>query len=370
MNKLVNRSNNLFFVRCTLYLNYVFVLAIVLAYLSSFIDPNLYWGFSFFGLSYPLLVIANLIFILIWIYLRQAYFLLSLFIILIGYSHIGKYIQFSNSDSDDSKKNAINIISYNVQNFSKDNSGIFDKDVQEKTFQFLEEQNADIVCIQEYSYTGENIYASHAQLKDRLEANNYFYESYFKPGQGRVVGLVSFSRYPIVGKGIFELEAMRKFGIYTDLKIAEDTIRLYNIHLESIRLNADDYLYLTNTSSDQSDYKGDTRKIVRKIRMAFMKRANQVNLLNKHIQESPYPVVICGDFNDTPVSYTYHQIASKYQDAFVCNGSGLGNTLIGKLPAFRIDYVLYDKSFTTLSYEEMNIKLSDHFPLKSSFSIQ
>lgn len=370
MSKLSSHSDFLFFIQCILYLNYVFIVALILAYLSNFIDPNTLWLFSFFGLAYPLFLIANLFFVLLWIYLRKPYFLLSLFVILLGYGYIGKYIQFSTSEKEVISKNEINILSFNVQNFSKEHSGIFDKKVQEKTFKFLEEQNADIVCIQEFSYTGENIYASHAQLKKRLKANNYLYESYFKPTQGRVVGMVSFSRFPIVGKGTFDIEDTRKFGIYTDLKIAKDTIRLYNIHLESIRLNAEDYTYLTSNSDNESDYTGDTRKIVKKLMRAFKKRAKQVNLLSKHIKESPYPVVISGDFNDTPVSYTYHQLASNYQDAFIYNGSGIGKTLMGKLPAFRIDYVLYDKSFTSLSYEEMNIELSDHFPIKSSFSIQ
>lgn len=370
MSKLGNSSSSNFFIRCTLYLNYVFVTAIVLSYLSNFINPNFIWIFSFFGILYPLFLIANLFFILVWIYLRKPYFFLSLFVILLGCGHIGKYLQFSFTDSDSINNRAINILSFNVQNFSKEHSGVFNKEVQEKTFQFLEEQNADIVCIQEYSYAGENIYASHAQLKKRLRSNNYLYESYFKPGQGKVVGLVSFSRYPIVGKGIFDMEDTRKFGIFTDLKIHHDTIRVYNIHLESIRLNADDYIYLTSNSTRETDYKGNARLVVKKMIMAYKKRARQVDVLQKHIKDSPYPIIISGDFNDTPVSYTYHQLASNYQDAFACKGSGIGNTLIGKIPAFRIDYVLYDKSFTPLSYEEINIELSDHYPIKSSFSIQ
>lgn len=365
MSKLASRSNSLFLIKCTLYLNYVFVLALGLSYLSNFVNPNSVWILSFFGLTYPLIFIANLFFILLWLIHRKPYFLLSLFIILIGYGHIGKYIQFSGSSTEKLNKNNINILSFNVQNFSKNYSGVFDKEVQEKTFQFLEEQNADIVCIQEYSYAGENIYASHSQLKKRLKADNYLYESYFKPGQGKVVGLVSFSRYPIVGKGIFSLKETRKFGIYTDLIIAKDTIRLYNIHLESIRLNSDDYMY-----TNKDGYTGKTTQIVKKLMLAYKKRAKQVNVLRKHIKDSPFPVIICGDFNDTPVSYTYHQLASNFKDAFICNGHGIGNSLIGKIPAFRIDYILYDKSFNSWSYEEIKIELSDHYPVKSSFSIQ
>ena len=367
---LVKRKESMFFIRYTLYLNYVFIGALFMAYLANYINPNMFWGFSFFGLTYPIILILNILFIFVWVYLRKIYLLLSLFAILIGYNHIGEYLQFANPDVSSQNKEIINVLSFNAQNFSKEYSGVYNKGIQEEAFQFLEEQNADIVCIQEYSYAGEHIYASHAQLKERLKSDNYLFESYFSPKQGRVVGMVSFSRFPIVGKGIFDIEETRKFGIYTDLKIKEDTIRLYNIHLESIRLNSDDYSYLTQSADEETNYKGDTRKIVVKLKEAFKRRAKQVDVLRKHMDESPYPVIICGDFNDTPVSYTYHQLASNFQDAFVSHGSGLGKTLIGKVPAFRIDYILYDEAFTPLSYEEVYVNLSDHYPIKSSFSIQ
>jgi endonuclease/exonuclease/phosphatase family metal-dependent hydrolase len=88
------------------------------------------------------------------------------------------------------------------------------------------------------------------------------------------------------------------------------------------------------------------------------------------MNKSPYPVIICGDFNDTPVSYAYHQLTSNYQDAFECCGNGIGKTLKGKIPAFRIDYVIYDNNFTPLSYQELKVNLSDHYPVKSEFVIK
>jgi hypothetical protein len=247
-------------VRFVLYLNYIFVVALILSYLASFISPKTMWVFGLLGLSYPFILLANVCFVAIWIVMRKSYFLISVLAILIGFGFIGKYYQKNKTIKSVDQK-SYSIFSFNVHNFSKNYSGVYNKKVQSEIFQFIENQDADIVCLQEFCYAGRNVYASHAQLKGRLRANNYLFESYFNPQKSKVFGMVSYSRFPIVGKGIFDMKDTRKFGIYTDLKIKEDTVRLYNIHLESIRLNYTDYSYVTGINVSDSAYQANTKQI-------------------------------------------------------------------------------------------------------------
>jgi len=111
-----------------------------------------------------------------------------------------------------------------------------------------------------------------------------------------------------------------------------------------------------------------TKRIFYKFKTAFQKRALQVNIVSEHIKDSPYPVIVCGDFNDTPVSYTYHQISKNLNDAFSETGSGIGRTYANILPAFRIDYILYDDFFDSHNYIIHTIEISDHYPISCYFS--
>ncbi len=365
MIKLFKEHNDSFLSKFALYINYFFAFALILSYLSCHISPEKIWFLALFGLAYPFILVFNIAFFIGWLILGKRHFFISLLVIILGYNHIGQYYQRKGEVID--AENPYSILSFNVHNFSRNYSGLYNKQAQKENFQFIENQNTDIVCIQEFCYSGDNRYASHTQLKNRLGAENYFFESYFKPKKNKVLGMVTYSKFPIVGKGIFEMKGTRKFGIYTDLKIYNDTVRLYNIHLKSIRLNYADYSYVTGINVNDKKYEGNTKQIIGKLKRSSKTRAKQVDILKAHMDNCIFPFIVCGDFNDTPCSYTYQVLANGLSDAFVENGKGLGKTLKGKLPAFRIDYILYDDVFTPLSYDELRINLSDHFPVKSKF---
>jgi endonuclease/exonuclease/phosphatase family metal-dependent hydrolase len=107
-----------------------------------------------------------------------------------------------------------------------------------------------------------------------------------------------------------------------------------------------------------------------RLKDAFIRRAKQANILSKKITATPYPTIVCGDFNDTPVSYTYHKIKGNLNDAFMEAGSGIGNTYVGNFPSYRIDYFLYSNDFKVKNYKVPHIKLSDHYPIVCEFIIQ
>jgi endonuclease/exonuclease/phosphatase family metal-dependent hydrolase len=151
----------------------------------------------------------------------------------------------------------------------------------------------------------------------------------------------------------------------------KDTFRVYNCHLQSIQLNHEHYQFM-----DSLKFRYDNQQIEEikdisfRLRDAFIKRAAQADIIAAHLSSCPHPVIICGDFNDTPVSYTYRTIKDGLQDAFSGSGWGLGRTYNGKFPSFRIDYILHSESIEALFFSREKVKLSDHFPIISYLKLK
>ncbi|HJX71125.1 MAG TPA: endonuclease/exonuclease/phosphatase family protein, partial [Bacteroidales bacterium] len=174
--------------------------------------------------------------------------------------------------------------------------------------------------------------------------------------------------YPIVHKGVIEFTGTKNASIYSDIRINDDTVRIYNCYLQSTQLQKDDYNLF-----DSIIFSYNTRRLLKirdisyRLKDAYLKRSRQVESLSRHIRNSPYPCIICGDFNDTPVSYTYHKLKGKLKDAYLESGTGIGNTYFGNFPSFRIDYILHSKSLNTIEFETKRIELSDHYPIICHF---
>jgi endonuclease/exonuclease/phosphatase family metal-dependent hydrolase len=186
-------------------------------------------------------------------------------------------------------------------------------------------------------------------------------------------GIATFSKFPIVKKA--STHFAKKGGnifISSDIKVNEDTLRVYNIHLESIRFDWPEYKFIENLTNDdveQDELKGSLT-ILRHLRKAFVKRARQVDILQDSIAASPYPVILCGDFNDTPSSYTYSVISDNLTDAFRKSGSGAGKTYAGPFPSFRIDYIFHDEKIESFCYRTIKERLSDHYPISCMMKLQ
>jgi endonuclease/exonuclease/phosphatase family metal-dependent hydrolase len=349
-------------------LNCISVIMLLGSYLAAYVPPEISWPLAFLGLAYPALVILNLLFMFFWLFLLRKYFLISFVAILLGWPHIRAHIRFNARENSEKLRGSMKIMSYNVRLFDlynwKDSKSRVTRD---KIFRLISTESPDILCIQEF-YGGDR---RHFNVLDTLlsfPTAKYSHISYIKNMRSELpIGIAIFSRYPIIrNQEVTYASSKDNFCIYSDLLIGKDTIRVINTHLESIRLGKEDYLFVSGLTSNHTENKNislGSKKIFGKMRAAYLKRSEQVKVVRETIDHSPYSIILCGDFNDTPSSYVYHKIEQKLEDAFVDAGYGMGKSYAGILPSFRIDYIFHDTAFTAHNFQTLDAEFSDHYPI-------
>lgn len=337
----------------------VIALALLLAYLSVYVNPKVFWLTGVVGLAYPVLLLFNLASLVYWILRWRWDFLIPLLAILLGLSQFSSFFQFPFGKKDLSSQSDIKVLTYNV-NLFKLYSWSKEEPTHTKIFKFINEQNPDIVCLQEFYVLNSKL--TEKQARSQLNYNAHI--GYIVKRKDSGYGLATFSRYPIVGSGEIKFENSANACIYTDLLIGVDTIRVYNNHLQSIRLKERNINFLLDQNFRKDSQRMDEIKDISfRYRDALKKRAQQVELVTKHILNSPYPVIVCGDFNDSPISYNYRQMRKNLEDSFIDAGAGVSQTYRGFIPTFRIDFVLYNPVFKATSHRTPQVEYSDHYPV-------
>lgn len=289
--------------------------------------------------------------------------LISALTILLGFNHLRHFVAFTFIQPELQKP--IKIMSFNVR--------IFDLYFPEKRietrnhiFSFLKEQNPDIICFQEfYHQEGQKKFVTRDSLIDLLNMPFYHERYTHKLSNERYFGVATFSKYPIIHKGEIPFENDKNnYCIFSDVVINTDTIRVFNGHLGSIRFQQEDYqVFDENAPEDAYLDASDEERILKRLKIAFEKRAVQAEQVATEIAKSPYPILLCVDLNDTPVSYAYRQFNSLLQDAFVESGNGLGSSYIGIMPSNRIDYIFHSDHFTSSEFTTHDVEYSDHRPV-------
>jgi endonuclease/exonuclease/phosphatase family metal-dependent hydrolase len=356
------------------YINAVLAVATLSAYVSPYVSPLTFWPVAFTGLALPFLLLANCIFLIYWVVKGNSKLFLPLIVIILGYKSIPNFIQVRFQNESD-KENTIKVLSFNVRVFDL-YMWTEEKLTRNKILDFLDREDPDILCIQEFYYQEEGSrdyeFKTLDTLTKLLSAKNYhvYYTSTLR-GKDHW-GIVTFSKFPIVKKGLVPFAIKDdNVCIYTDLRVNDDTLRVYNSHLASIKLDKHDYKAMQKINQNEySSGFGKEKLLLKKLKYGFQRRASQADSIKKSIAQSPYPTIVCGDFNDTPASYAYQSIRGDLNDAFVAKGSGLGRTYIGEFPSFRIDYILYNDSLTAESYVTHKEKLSDHHPISALFTLR
>ena len=312
-------------------------------------------------------------FILYWSVRLKRQVILSIIVIAIGYYPLQRFIQFGNNAENHEEEQAIKIMSWNVRLFDLYN-WTENKDTRDKMFNFLEQEDADIYCFQEFYYREDKVtwrFETRDTLVQFLRAKNY-HEGYSHYFQRQHFGVFTLSSYPIVNKGAITFNNDKNnICIYTDFKRKDDTVRVYNAHLSSIRFDVNDYEFLANLGEQKDSEKLERggKKVLVRLKKAFIKRASQANEVAEHIKKSPYPVILAGDFNDTPWSYAYKILSDGLCDAFQKKGSGLGTTYASKIPSYRIDYLLYSEKIKCTNFETKKLPYSDHYPVVGIFEV-
>ncbi len=354
------------------YLNYIFIGALLLSYLSIYISPEKIWLLAFFGLAYPFLLLVNSLYVLFWVYKRKRLFIFSLVAIIIGWNYIGTYVQIPlKKEKKETENNelAFNVLSYNVRLFDLYEWNELE-DTQGEIFDFINSGQFDIICFQEF-FTKSSGGLTKSKIQKKLKDKYYTHVDYTIENKNYNYGIATYSKYPIINRGVINFSNSSNSSIYTDVIINKDTIRVFNNHLQSIRFNKNNYTFITNSKALNDDERlREIKDISFRLRDAFIKRASQADILTNHIQNSPYPVIVCGDFNDVPVSYTYRKMKKNLNDSFVEAGRGIGTTYMGKFPSFRIDFIFHSKEIKCTYFEIPDVQLSDHYPVTSRFLLE
>jgi endonuclease/exonuclease/phosphatase family metal-dependent hydrolase len=346
----------LFLKRFGFIINIFAAVSLLLAYLAYFVPPDAFWPLAVLGLTYPFLLILNLFFLFFWVVQRSKNLILSLLVISLGLGHLNNLVQLYSHKEE--KGNGIKILSYNVNYFAYNRK----KNPSNSTdlVKYLKNSSADIICLQEVTIAKSGKFSAKG-LQETLP-NIKYYQLAHSVWFG---GPVTFSKYPITNFGEIRFANTSNMVLFSDIKINESrTIRVYNCHLQSFQIRPDDYTIIENPTSGSNRLKlREIFELGHKLVTAFTSRAVQARTVARHIKSSPYPVVVCGDFNDTPWSYTYHTLINNLEDSFVESGFGVSNTYNGKLPSFRIDFLLHSDSYRSHSYKRDRVPYSDHFPV-------
>jgi len=203
--------------------------------------------------------------------------------------------------------------------------------------------------------------------KLHLNYSFYSYNPIFDFDRLHHFGLAIFSKYPIIKKETVTLDPhnFNSSFQYVDIVKGTDTIRVVNVHLQTLRLSEHNRIYLNHPSlSDQEDVQ-ESKNILTKYKNGILKRYYQSDFVKQNLNQSPYPVILCGDFNDVPNSYSYYTIGKNMTNAFAEKGCGLGSTFDGISPTLRIDNIFTDNIFSVLQVAQFKNKLSDHYPVSA-----
>lgn len=327
----------------------------LMIFIGRFVPPERLWYFSLLGLFSPIVYMVAMVSLLYWIirwkWRMAAFMFLFVFV---GLFQVPLYYKINVAreyEKPDYGSDNIKVLSYNIRQMRDDKWAL----TTDSIMAFIGKYSPDIICFQE-SHSDAGSAGTIDSLLGRYNAT----------GSTKVDGqfVRCYSKYRIIRSDSVGGMCGTGSGIWADVRIGDDTVRVFNVHLQTTSITSDDKEYIINhrfISDSTREYK--MHSIARRLYDNSIMRSRQVDTLHRRIGESPYPVIVCGDFNDVPMSYAYRTVARDLKDTFSEQGDGYAHTFRGFFNMLRIDYVLVDERFETLSYEIPTIASSDHYPV-------
>ena len=333
--------------RIAFFCNKVLALITFLAYILPFLAPNLFPFLSVLTLLLPLFLLLNVAFFIVWVLQLKKKMLLSGIVLLIGITFIGKLYRF-NAVSIEVEPDDFTVMSYNVRLFNK-YEWLPNAKVPNDISDVIQDYNPDILCLQEYT------------PNEDIRVRNFPYQKIYLKGDKNKYGQAIFSKFEIIHTGKIVFPNSTNNVIFADIVKKEDTIRVYSMHLQSVKISTDIHEKLDENKS---------KFIFKRISEAFKQQQQQSELIKAHYESCLYPKIICGDMNNSAFSYVYRNIKGDMQDAFEEAGTGFGKSYNFKYYPARIDYVFVENSFLVKQFTTDNqVILSDHFPIITRLKI-
>ncbi|MFV8226509.1 endonuclease/exonuclease/phosphatase family protein [Christiangramia aquimixticola] len=326
-------------------LNSLAATALLFSYLLPHVPPKTFPLLSVLSLGVPVLIILNSIFLIYWILRLKKQFLLSLFILILGYNYVAGFVKLSGEEVAENTDVGFNLMSYNVRMFNA-YKWTQTENIPGLITNFIKEKSPDILCVQEH-------YVGAAEL-----SKLYPYKYIKLKEKNAEFGSAIFSKFPIIKTHSVDFpHDGNNNAIYTDVVINKDTLRIFNVHFQSLNIKPgiDDL------------QKEDSKKLLGRIGHGFSLQQEQAEMMMEEVNRSPYKTIIAGDFNNTSFSYIYDMVKQddRFNDAFLEAGSGFGKSFKLNYFPLRIDFLLIEKSLNIMEFERFEVDFSDHYPIST-----
>lgn len=366
----------LFTKRVFIYINIAVVIFFLLSCMVPYLNPRTWWFISFLGLAFPFLLIMVFFFLIGWLILmKRRLAFISGIALLMGLKSILVFFALHNPGSFSYKKEpgTIRVVSWNVARFIElkrnTNKG---SQTRLKMLDLIKQQDADILCLQEFHTSTNQEYYNNIEPFLKELGYPYFYFSFDQDGDQHYYSSIIFSRYPIIDSGFirYPRPTIPDVLLHADIKLNDDTVRIYTTHLQSLQFKKDDYERIGRIKNADDSLLSNSRSILSKLKRGISNRSIQADLIDKVLDNSPNPVLFCADLNDVPNSYTYAKVRSNMQDAFLKKGFGIGRTFSSLSPTLRIDYIFADDYFKIKQFKRVVKNYSDHYMLVADIQVK
>ena len=343
------------------------LVAMALSVLNAYVNPKHFIWTTLFGLAFWEILIFNIVVLVLLLLLWSKKAWISILALLVAIPGINKSYSFGSKEEAD---NSIRVMSYNVHMFKHIDGKTDSEDFASQMANQVRDQNPDILCCQEFAAFKSGVSRPKC-IEDFAESCGFQYIYYNR--KSNFGGNVVFSKYPITKvdeESGFGQE--NTYGVMVTVDAGEKgKFHVANVHLLSYMITDTEIDLLINSTDKKDDLDTIGKTVLHKLSYAFQRRSDELKNVLTTMPPVSGPIIMCGDFNEPPLSYNYRQMQKAgFVDTFTKVGRGIKPTYAGKLPLLRIDYIWANEDVKPLNFKRLRCKASDHYPIMLDFAIQ